>query len=197
MAEADFALMGGGGGGGGGDWCYVAIQGAYSCSTDGRVLHNGMITGWTWAALQGALLSVQELGVSIAHVADDAAYERLVISLAGRPRPTRRLLPPKDALFYTPGEAVLLSLPNVGSTKLATLLTACNTPAEALVALCDTGPTVLPGIGPTTRQQARDALGLAEGAILTIIKDDAHETVKHHGADRQPARAAEPAALAV
>lgn len=151
-------------------WSYLVISGQLGPAASGTgSLIDGRESGWPWNSIQGALLEIQSLGVMVAQIQSDAEYGLLVQQLAAVKHEAKRIEPPKDALFYTAGEAVLLSLPGIGENKLDELIRVCQTPAWALVNLCDqVDPVKIAGIGPETRRQARQALGLADGQVLTI-----------------------------
>lgn len=147
-------------------WAYLVIGGVLSATTDQRVRNrDGKSSGWAWDAVQGALLSVQELGVGVVQIPHADQLADAVVRLAKRDRTAQRVRSLRDALFYTPQEELLLSLPGIGEATADALLAQCGTVAAALHALTDDG-LVMPGIGPETRAGVRHLLGLPDGQAL-------------------------------
>lgn len=147
-------------------WAYLVLGAVLSCNTDGRVRNTkGESSGWSWDAVQGALLSAQEMGVGVMQIPHADMLAATVERLAKRSRTAERVKALRDALFYEPREEVLLSLPGIGEQKVDMLLQQCGTVAAALQALTDDAAT-LAGIGPETRAGVRAVLGLPDGQAL-------------------------------
>lgn len=177
-------------------WSYLVIQGVLSPGHDGKTEINGKATGWTWGAVQGALLTLQELGIAIIQVGNTPGqFGDAVRRLAERPRGPAKITPLRDALFPGVGELILTALPGIGPERAETLLSACGSPAVALIALTDDS-IALPGIGPETRQKARLALGLDQDMTFSIIikeaKEAIHDTNTTIRVDLEPTPAAHP-----
>lgn len=148
-------------------WAYLVIVGECASDKRGKAVIAGQATGWDWRSIQGALLSVQELGVSVLNCASDNQLGDLLVTLARRDRGSMRVRPLRDALFATPAEVILQAIPGVGEETSAHLLDICPSAAWALIAL--TNPLYAPGgIGPKTIENARRTLGLPDGAQLCI-----------------------------
>lgn len=159
---------------------YLVVDGLVSCGRSGQVIHAGRDTGFAWAALQGALLTVQELGVAVQEF-PEGQFEDAVLGLIKRHRgdvhPARRVLAAGD-----PALAVLTSLPGIGLERAFALLKTCGTAAYALWALTETHPrtwtntaegsTAIGGIGPATKAAVRAALGLEDGRCLVPVAEE-------------------------
>jgi ERCC4-type nuclease len=153
-------------------YAYLLITGELQRDGNGKVIVDHGVTGWSWAAVQGALLTAQELGVFVIFCAGDMDLEAAVLRLGRRDRKPEMLVPPiRASRVLNVGETVLASLPGIGVEKVGLLLEACESPAWALAALTDnkTGYNEIPGIGPITRQNIRQALGLEDWATLAVI----------------------------
>lgn len=154
-----------------GGWPYLLIHGQLTKGQSGCVVADGRETGWKWAALQGLLLTVQEMGCFVV-TGDD--LERTVINLAERNRSKIvRVHPRRAAIFATPAEQVLASLPGIGEDKASTLLSNHNGNLTwALCSLLDPEWNQ-PGVGPKTRETLRTLFCLREGETLwPMSKED-------------------------
>jgi hypothetical protein len=150
-------------------WPYLLLSGLTQPTGSGKVMHNGTPSGLAWSAMQGALLSIQELGVGVLTLQSDRYIADTLFTLANRDRSTRRVRPPRDALFVTPAEDMLLALPGIGEDRLAQLLRFTNgSVAAAIDALTDPRCDV-PGIGPETKKKVRQALGLSDQTRLALF----------------------------
>lgn len=156
-------------------WPYLVLCGSLTPGPGGKTFASGHETGWNWSSIQGALLTVQEIGVPIVFVASDQDYEATVIRLASRSRTTARFKPPREATLVSEAEAILASLPGVGDSKAQALLAYCGNVAWALSYLTDDhwdGPTTVPGIGNGVKRRVRRALELEDWAILSVVTRD-------------------------
>lgn len=159
------------------EFAYLLITGPLLPSEDGKVITQ-RVTGWDWIALQGALLTVQELGVNVVYATGDEDLEAAVIRLAKRRREDARILPPRQPNVLGPGEAAIASLPGIGLERLQNVLDAAGTPAWALVMLTQKDGEHVPGIGPATKQRIRRALGMDEDLEFVILPTGAEAYVK-------------------
>lgn len=141
------------------DFAYLLISGPLLPSEDGKVITN-RVTGWDWSALQGALLTVQELGVNVIYATGDDDLEPAIIRLAHRKRDAARILPPRQPNVLGAGEAAIASLPGIGLDRMQSVLEVAGEPFWALVMLTQKDGEHVPGIGPATKQRIRNALGL-------------------------------------
>lgn len=150
------------------EWAYVLISEGLSATSDGSTKVGKVDTKWAWSAVQGALATVQELGVVIVHIQEESDVGPTVARLAKRDRSTKRLKPARDAEFLSPGEQMLLALPGIGETNLMKILGYCGSITDSLMALTDPNVSI-PGIGNKTKQAVRDALGLLDDQYLCPI----------------------------
>lgn len=157
-------------------WAYLVITGPLIPDGEGWV--NG--TGWRYESVQGALLSVQEVGVNVIYCDGNQDYVPCILRLVHRDRGDVRVSPARVASVYSEGQALLSSLPGVGPEKALTLLKELPSVAWALVYLAsdhDWNDKPIPGIGMGTKAKVRSALGLDEGFVLEIaaVNGDCNE----------------------
>lgn len=151
------------------EWAYLIISEGLQPTVTGSTKVAGVDTKWAWAAVQGALATVQELGVIVQQIPDEAALGPTVERLAKRDRATKRLKPIRVADMYSPGEQMLLALPGVGETTLQKIYGYCGERmADILMALSDPRAAI-PGIGPKTSADIRAVFGLTGDDYLTTI----------------------------
>jgi ERCC4-type nuclease len=162
-------------------WCYLVVTGLLTPTFDGKTVTDHRTTGWDWNSVQGALLSVQEMGVAVVTCLGDSDYEPTICRLAHRQRGEHVLEPRLPARFLTPGEQILTSLPGIGLERAQTLLAEFhNETAQALCWLTWTSTFhEVAGIGDKTKGKVREALGLSADAWLTIH----HPQAAHYAAD--------------
>lgn len=161
-------------------WCYLVVTGELRQGANGKTVANGRPTEWDWSSVQGALLCVQELGVCTVYC-DESYYAATLVQLADRPRGPVRLAPRRTAEVLTPAEVILTGFPGVGDAHARALLEYCGNAAHAIQYL--TGDYMLsggyarvPGVGPVTRQRAREALGLGpEYELVVALTDEAQK----------------------
>ncbi len=154
-------------------FAYLVITGTLHPGPGGHCVTEERESGWQWASVAGALLTVQELGVGILQVASDVDYEAAVIRLANRSREPLRVAPARDVTIVSEREQVLAALPGIGAERAAMLLRQFS-PAMAIAWLTTPGelwdpPIVVPGIGEGTRRRVRRALGLSDNLSLDIV----------------------------
>lgn len=151
-------------------WVYVVVTGDLVKSGT-SVVADGRATQWTWASLQGALITAQELGATIIYTSE-AEYASTLTALASHPRGNVRVEPQREVTMMSPGELVLTSLPGISEVRARALLDYCGSAGYALVFLSEGGngnvPDKVPGIGAATKQAARAALGLPDDILLEI-----------------------------
>ena len=156
-------------------WAYLIVCGVLQPGPGGICIADGRATGWNWASVQGALLTCQEMGIHVLHVASDAEYEAAVIRLANRDRSALRITPARDVTIIGEQEQVLASLPGIGAEKARALLEVFGSPHLALHYLTtweryweppySQGVRVA-GIGDGIRRRVRRALGLGDELYL-------------------------------
>ena len=162
-------------------WCYLVITGELRPGANGRCWDAGRETGWRWCAVQGALLTCQEIGVGVAWCLGDLGYESAVLRLAGRTRGPLRTPPPRDVAALDEREALLAALPGIGAARARALLDYCGTPAWVLHFLTEGDaalteaerngavPQEVPGVGAGTKDRVRRLLGLPDDQVLAVI----------------------------
>jgi ERCC4-type nuclease len=155
------------------NWAYLLITGPLAPNADGYVITERK-TGWRWDAVQGALLTMQEMGVSVIHASDD--LEAAIIRLAARDRNEVTIYPPAlDHSILSEGEAVIVSLPGIGLDRLRRVQEYCGKePFWALIALTDPQDAykTIPSLGPGTIARIRQALGLYDNVKLGLFEED-------------------------
>lgn len=161
-------------------FAFLVVDGLVARGRGGNVLHAGRDTAFAWMALQGGLLTVQELGVAVLQL-PEGAFEEGVLHLVrrhrGAVRPARRVLAPDD-----PALTILTALPGIGYDRALALLKTCGSVAASLWALTEMRPdawtntpegrTAIGGIGPQRKAVVRAALGLEEGSCLVPVRED-------------------------
>jgi hypothetical protein len=175
-------------------WAYLLIGGIMSANADGKVRNNdGKSSGWLWSAVQGVLLTAQEMGVGVLHLPHADSVPATLESLAKRDRGPIKAVPQREAMFCSPGELVLMALPGIGEGKAEALLRYCgDSAAHALMALTSEY-TGAPSIGPETRRKVRQALGLDDGFAIVPTKEtdlSLHEKAEIAQSTSGPRRAA-------
>jgi len=154
-------------------WCYLVVTGWLTPTHDGKTFVNNKLTGWNWAAVQGALLDVQEAGVAIAYCEHDNGYPAAVERIARRERGERVLNTVQRTRIMTQAEQILTSLPGIGLERAQVLLQD-RVAAHALAYLTWTEDAYkeidqVAGIGPGIKANVRKALGLEPGETLELI----------------------------
>lgn len=155
------------------EWSYLIITGTLTPSADHFVIADSRATKWRWESVQGALLSIQELGVNIIYCANDNDYEATVLRLCGRERVKEKVLEPHVAArVMSHGEIILTGLPGIGIERAGDLLREFgNNTAWALSWLTQSGTvSQVAGIGDGVKKSVRFALNLADDQELTIQK---------------------------
>jgi len=153
-------------------WAYLIVTGILASSLDGHVLANGRASGWRWADVQGALLTVQDLGVAVLYCDGDEQYEDTVLRLARRERTAEKVLAPRtQGRVLTPAEQILTSLPGIGLERAQSILEEYEGHcAHGLAWLTWTGTVAeVAGIGDGIKNQVRRALGLEADEWLTVF----------------------------
>ena len=150
-------------------WPYLVICGQMTPTSNGKIVTDRGETGWNWSAVQGALLSFQEMGVMVVHAVNNQTFEQTVISIAKRNRSqTQGILPPRPGLMLGQGAALLATLPGIGPDRLSSIMQwSAGNVADALVGLADL--QVNAPVGEITRKNIRRVLGLRDNQTLEII----------------------------
>lgn len=154
-------------------WPYLVITDEFK--RHGQKVYTERETGWSWSSLQGALTTVQEMGVMITTCAGDSDFEACVLRLGERSRDSvLNILPPRQPVLWGAKEAFLAGLPGIGAEKTKRLMEwAGGNVSHALIGLVDTSiPCPVEGVGTVTRERIRTFLGLEIGKTIELITND-------------------------
>lgn len=151
-------------------YCYVVITDPITCNHEGKVIDPGRgVTGWSYSAVQGAILSIQEMGVHVVWAHGDKDFEETILRIGKRNRsPETLIAAPRPARFLGPKIDLLTGFPGIGPDKAQVILDWSNhNLAHALTGLTDL--EIESPIGFALRKRIRDLLGLQETENLEII----------------------------
>lgn len=154
----------------GGLWPYLLIAGDLMSGPNGRTYVNGKLRDVSYNAVQGLLLSIQELGVFVFYASDSHDLEPAVMRLANRERGPLMTIPPakRTGCQLGPAADFLSGLPGIGSSFADAILKNSGSAAHALELL--TGRESIPNvqIGQKRRERIRTMLGLKGNQKLRI-----------------------------
>jgi ERCC4-type nuclease len=157
-------------------WPYLVITDEFK--RNGQKVYTGRETGWSWASLQGALLSIQEMGVMVVTCAGDSDFEDCIVRLGRRNRSeVLNFLPPRQPILWGAKESFLATLPGIGAEKCLRISEwASGNLAHALTGITDLSiPCPVEGIGEITRKKIRTFLGLGEAQNIEIYNDSENQ----------------------
>ena len=151
-------------------WSYEVVT-ELPVVRSGFVWAGGKLTNWKWSSVQGALMTLQDIGVQVVWWPESKqGYADALKWLASRDRGPVKIHPQKrDVVMQSQAETILCSLPGISDGRAGTLLEHCSTTAWALDFLTGNGGGSVPGIGPGTKSAVRQALGLADDLRLAVI----------------------------
>lgn len=157
-------------------WPYLMITGGIQPGANGMAVADGRITGWHYSQVQGALLTVQELGVFVTYCAGDVDYKDAVLRLGKRERDSvYKILPAKVPNVIGESGQILASLPGIGIEKVIPILEESGGRlAWALEDLSHPAENHFKGVGPKTKAGIRQALGLLDGTYLKVVNVEEH-----------------------
>jgi ERCC4-type nuclease len=150
-------------------WCYLTITG-YP-----KILNNvywiaGKPSKWTWRQVEGALATVQQLGITVIRNIPEtaAAYTDTLRWLARRERGPVRLEPRRDSIMPSAGEQVLMSLPGIGQKRAQGYIKRFGTAGWTVCHLTqdETGAIA---------KSARQAYGLEDDQFMAILTKEPKE----------------------
>ena len=146
-------------------WSYLVVCGELRRGPDGKAISEGRATGWNYRAVQGALLTIQEMGVRIAQCGRDAAdFEAEVVALANRQHAgVLNILPPSPPMMVGPQETLLCSIRGIGVERAQSLIQDYGSAYLALEYLTKYQANGMPR---NVCGNARDALGLEKPISL-------------------------------
>ena len=150
-------------------WPILLITGWFGTTRGGKVVTD-RTTGWDFAAVNGALLSIQEMGAFVAYCAGDADFEKEVIRLGNRERTPIDLLPPRPPQILGPQAAVLTAFPGIGIDKAQAILEKTGTLDYALDWLTSerNHDFEIHGVNYGIRRNVRSVMGCAPGNKLAV-----------------------------
>ena len=150
-------------------WSYLVITEPMTCSHDGKVITQRGVTGWSFSAVMGSILSIQELGVHVVFCNGDADFQDCVLRLGKRNRDaTMRIMPARIPNVMGPKVEFLTGLPGIGIEKVQEILDWSNhNVGHALIGLTDM--EIKSPIGLSLRRRLRDLMGLQETENLVIV----------------------------
>jgi len=159
-------------------WSYEVVT-ELPVIRSGCVWAGGQLTAWKWSSVQGALLTLQDIGVQVVFwEKGHQGYADALKWLAGRDRGPVKVHPQRrDVVMQSRAEAILCGLPGISDGRAGTLLEHCSSAAWALDFLTGNGGGSVPGIGPGTKEAVRQALGLPDDLRLAVI--DRQEAEQH------------------
>lgn len=151
-------------------WCYLVVQGWGHFSAGERyVAHAHLPKPWPAHRIEGALATIQQMGVVVIRIGEQQPIYRDALSwLADRKHSDVKITPRREAAMQSPGERILCALPGISEVRAQALLDYCGTAAWALTYLTDEGGDKVPGVGAATKAAARQALGLDDNQILAV-----------------------------
>jgi len=152
-------------------WPYLIITGTLSPDRNGKT-YTGRETGWSWNAVQGALLTAQEMGCYVVYCPSDTEYAKTISWLAGRERKLEiDILPQRQPVPVDAKAVFLMGLPGIGLERARQILEwSGGVLAHALIGLTDL--EMKSPIGEVSRQKIRGFLGLREQQTIEFVFDD-------------------------
>lgn len=155
---------------------YLLITGALGIGAKGSV-YTGRETGWSYASVMGALLSIQEMGIFVVSCAGDEDLEAAILRLIEHKRGGELpILPARPVQALGPKEALITCLPHIGIERSQEILKAAGgNLAHALCALSD--PKANMPVGVKVRKDIRQFLGLREAETMELCLNENGEEV--------------------
>lgn len=144
-------------------WVYVVITDELQRGPNNTVITPRGTTGWSYNAVWGSILSIQELGAFVVFAGGETDFEACVLRICARRRDqVMRLNPVKVGLPLTAQEQIIASLPGIGMERLDAVMDAAGgSPAWAFVLLTDL-TSEIPGISRGVKARIRNAMKLEE-----------------------------------
>jgi ERCC4-type nuclease len=154
-------------------WAYLMITGALQHTLDGHIVTDNRTTGWKFDDVQGALMTVQEMGVSLVVCQSDQHYEDAIVRLARRDRKAVKPIEPRtQPHVLTDAEKLLISLPGIGLERAGLLLGEHGSAAYAIAWLTWLNTYhEIAGIGDRTKHNVRGALGLKADEWIAVMDE--------------------------
>lgn len=149
-------------------WPYIIITGALRPSGKGLAIIDTGETGWNWESINGAFLTLQEMGVFLAFARDDADYERAILALGSHSRSDVQIYPARSTQLVSQQAAFLMGIPGIGEKHSAQILAwSGGNLAHAIVGLVD--PQLKTPVGKSLQKSIRRFLGLTDDTTIDLI----------------------------
>ena len=147
-------------------WTYLVIAGLLE-SRGGHIICDRGATGWTHAAVWGALADIQEMGARVVFAEGMNDYEACLLRIARRDRSAvTAVAPVKPPHPLTPWEQVICSIRGFGPKTAEALLTEYPSPAWAFGGILNGEARRKKLIDVGQERAARYYLGVNEGFTL-------------------------------
>jgi len=155
-------------------WSYEVVT-ELPVIRSGCVWAGGKLTNWKWSSVQGALMTLQDIGVQVVFWPNShQGYADALKFLADRDRGPVKVHPQKrDVVMQSPGEHLLCSIYGIGDKKAEALLKYCGTTWQAIQFLLSDSngeywPKEAPRITSADRVSLRHTLGIPDDLTLKI-----------------------------
>lgn len=150
-------------------WPYLVITEPLRCDPSGKVITQRGVTGWSFAAVMGTLLSIQEMGVFVIFANGANDYQDCILRIGRRNRKSDMvLLPPRTPNILGPKATFLASLPHVGVEKVQEILAwSGDNLAYALSGLTDL--TIKAPLPMSYRKEIKSLFGLEDNESLEVF----------------------------
>ena len=159
-------------------YVYVVIVGSILPAKHGKTFVNGNLTGWDYAAIQGVMLSIQELGAAIVFCADDNDLLLCIARLANRSRDIVPIMPVRESIIFggpfnnkTQNGVVLTSLQKTGASILTSLRGIGPHKAMQLMEIFQNAGTALQFLTDLSDSNDLKFAGIADGTKQNIVDD--------------------------
>lgn len=160
---------------------YVVIVGDVQYSSDGYMLRGGYRTEMPIARYNEMIETVQAWGI---HVVPSMNFEKTVLGIVAKHEnePKEVLVRPTIPMRYaTPGENILLSLPQIGKERAKFLAEQYKGRVGHALADLSLGEKVWPDIPLRASQDTREALGLNPDEVLMVANPFTGERIVYRG----------------
>jgi ERCC4-type nuclease len=154
-------------------WSYLVVTGEFQRGPGGKVV-TSRETGWSYQAVQGALLTLQEIGIFVVFSGGEQDYEGSILRLAERSREPLLLTPARQARELGLATALLCGFPGLGPERAQKLMDYCGSLKLAIAAL--TGPDPIPGVPSNVQRTARKVLDLDDGEQMLPLLNETQVT---------------------
>lgn len=168
---------------------FIVVTGSVEQTADGKVIANGRETGWSMVSVRMAQNRVEIAGVPIfdqwartllmgaALVQEHQSYVDTVLLLWGWLTTSQEhgvpSSPPKPLLPMDERVELLCGFPGIGPELATSLLDQCGSVIDVIRFLCDLNTDDrVHGIGPQKKLNVIKLLGIKEGELIIVTKND-------------------------